>query len=99
MGSALRNALLRSALKRVLAFALSAVAGPLTYADATALLDIAEAGAIACQERGVFCRWGANGAVDGRKVCIPAKWSAENWYVHGQICRHCPIFKRARKDV
>ena len=98
MGSLWRNALLRSALKRVLAFALARTT-PLLYQDATMLLDIAEAGMAACQKRGVFCQHGSDGYVTERAVCIPAHWGADDWLLHGAVCAHCPIFMQARKNL
>ena len=99
MVSWLQSALLRSALKRVLAFALSKALGPLTYADAEVLLEIAQAGAQACRKRGVFCEWGMEGAADEQIVCIPDEWTADDWYDHSQGCAHCPIYKDARKTL
>ena len=99
MGSLWQNVLLRGALKRVLAFALSKAVAPLTYQDATTLLDIAEAGVAACQTRGVVCKHGSSGYVNGLAVCIPAKWTAADWMIHGCTCQHCPLFKQARKKI
>ena len=99
MASLWQSVLLRGALKRVLAFALSKAVGPLSYQDATTLLDIAEAGVAACQTRGVVCKHGSSGYVKGLAVCVPATWNRDDWLLHGCTCRHCPIFMQARKNL
>ena len=64
---------------------------PLTETDATILMELMAAGWNAIRTIGQECPFGREGA----SLCVPDKWTADEWPYHARVCSHCPVFEKA----